>query len=326
MLPPLSTPRLVLEPAAPADLDVLWEIWRDPDVRRYLFDDQPVARERAAGILDDCLAQAPDGLGLWMLRDRPANQVVGCAGLLRVTTSAKYDAELAGAIEPLVVLAPRVWRRGYAREALRAVLAYGFGPLELARIAAVNDVPNAASDRLVRHLGFRLAGECDGPHYRMRTYWLTAREFQESEAGRRAAMRFVDAYPIIVTDKLFECRDFYVRFFGLAVGFEASWFVYLTAIDGGRASIAFMHPDHPSAPPGPERFAGTGMCLELQVEDAAAAHAQLARDGAPIRYQLRDEPFGQRRFGLFDPAGVWIDVVEQIEPAAGFWERYPPPR
>ena len=37
---------------------------------------------------------------------------------------------------------------------------------------------------------------------------------------------------------------------------------------------------------------------------------------------LRDEPFGQRRFGLFDPAGVWLDVVEQIEPAAGWWDRY----
>jgi hypothetical protein len=37
---------------------------------------------------------------------------------------------------------------------------------------------------------------------------------------------------------------------------------------------------------------------------------------------LRDEPFGQRRFGLFDPAGVWIDVVEQIEPAAGWWDQY----
>ena len=33
-----------------------------------------------------------------------------------------------------------------------------------------------------------------------------------------------------------------------------------------------------------------------------------------MSYPLRDEPFGQRRFGLFDPAGVWIDVVEQIEP------------
>jgi hypothetical protein len=30
----------------------------------------------------------------------------------------------------------------------------------------------------------------------------------------------------------------------------------------------------------------------------------------------------QRRFGLFDPAGVWIDVVEQIEPAPGWWDKY----
>jgi hypothetical protein len=27
---------------------------------------------------------------------------------------------------------------------------------------------------------------------------------------------------------------------------------------------------------------------------------------------------------LFDPAGVWIDVVEQIEPVPGWWDRYLP--
>jgi len=31
---------------------------------------------------------------------------------------------------------------------------------------------------------------------------------------------------------------------------------------------------------------------------------------------------GQRRFGFTDPAGVWVDIVEQIEPAAGWWEPY----
>jgi uncharacterized glyoxalase superfamily protein PhnB len=83
-----------------------------------------------------------------------------------------------------------------------------------------------------------------------------------------------------------------------------------------------MHPGHPSAPPGPERFNGLGMCLEFQVEDARAEHERFVRGGAPITLALRDEPFGQRRFGLFDPAGVWIDVVEQIAPAAGWWDQY----
>ena len=136
-------------------------------------------------------------------------------------------------------------------------------------------------------------------------------------------MQLQDFYPIVVTEHVAKCRDFYRRWFALGVVFEASWFVLLGAAAGGRASLAFMHPSHPSAPPGPEPFSGQGMCLEFQVADARAEYERLVRDGAPVALPLRDEPFGQRRFGLFDPAGVWIDVVEQIEPAPGWWDRYP---
>lgn len=135
-------------------------------------------------------------------------------------------------------------------------------------------------------------------------------------------MQLQDFYPIIVTEHLAGCRDFYRRWFGLEVAFEASWFVLLSAGASGRASLAFMHPDHPSSPPGPEPFSGQGMCLEFQVADARAEHERFVRGGAPLALSLRDEPFGQRRFGLFDPAGVWIDVVEQIESAAGWWDKY----
>ncbi|HEY0650814.1 VOC family protein [Phenylobacterium sp.] len=131
-------------------------------------------------------------------------------------------------------------------------------------------------------------------------------------------MRFVDRYPIIVTPKLFECRDFWRRL-GFEVVFEASWFVYLQA-EG--ASLAFMHPDHPSSPPGPETFPGEGMCLELQVEDAGAAHAEAVTAGLPITLPLTQEAFGQKRFGFHDPSGLWVDVVEQTESAEGFWEQY----
>jgi catechol 2,3-dioxygenase-like lactoylglutathione lyase family enzyme len=146
---------------------------------------------------------------------------------------------------------------------------------------------------------------------------LSAREFQT----KQELMQLQDFYPIVVTEHLVACRDFYRRWFELEVAFEASWFVLL-GTPGGRASLAFMHPSHPSAPPGPESFSGKGVCLEFQVADAAAEYARFQLGGAAIGLQLRDEPFGQRRFGLFDPAGVWIDVVEQIEPAPGWWDRY----
>ena len=132
-------------------------------------------------------------------------------------------------------------------------------------------------------------------------------------------MRFVDRYPIIVTPALADCRDFWRSRLGFGVVFEASWFVLLQA-EGESASLAFMSPDHPSAPPGPEPYGGVGICFELQVEDATAAFAEYSARGGPVDLPLTDEPFGQRRFGFRDPSGLWVDVVEQIESAPGFWE------
>jgi catechol 2,3-dioxygenase-like lactoylglutathione lyase family enzyme len=141
------------------------------------------------------------------------------------------------------------------------------------------------------------------------------------------AMRFRNSYPLITTKHLGETRDFYVRTFGLEPVFEASWFVLLVGKNESGdpgPTIAFMTPDHPSAPPGPEVFSGLGMILTFEVADAAAAHKAVAKSGAPIVHPLTEEAWGQRRFMTRDPAGTLIDVVEQIEPKAGFWEKYPP--
>jgi catechol 2,3-dioxygenase-like lactoylglutathione lyase family enzyme len=138
-------------------------------------------------------------------------------------------------------------------------------------------------------------------------------------------VRLQDAYAVVVTDKLAECRDFYARWLGFQVVFEASWFVYLSSAGDRPHGLAFMAGDHPSQPPGPETFSGRGMFLTLQVADATAEFERLRDAGLPIAYPLRDEAWGQRRFGLFDPAGMWVDVVEQIDPAPGFWDRYASP-
>ena len=136
-----------------------------------------------------------------------------------------------------------------------------------------------------------------------------------------------DLYPLITTPALFEARDFYVGHFGFTVAFEAGWFVYLSgAAEGARgATIAFMHPDHPSRPPGPEAFDGRGMIVTIEVADAQAAFEALARGGAPVVHPLTDEAWGQRRFMTRDPAGVLVDVVEQRAPAPGYWDQFPMP-
>ncbi|NJK52004.1 MAG: glyoxalase [Leptolyngbyaceae cyanobacterium SU_3_3] len=139
-------------------------------------------------------------------------------------------------------------------------------------------------------------------------------------------MKVQAAYPIVVTKQLSACQDFYTRQLGFQVVFEASWFVYMTSGGENPSGIAFMAPDHPSQPPGPEAFNGKGMFLTLQVANAATEFDRLKKAGVSIAYPLKDEPWGQRRFGVFDPSGMWVDIVQQIEPAPGFWDKYIQPK
>lgn len=137
-------------------------------------------------------------------------------------------------------------------------------------------------------------------------------------------MHIKDLYSIVVTEKRAECRDFYARWFGFQVVFEASRFVYLAATGDQSFGLAVMAPDHPSQPPGHDVFNGKGLLLTLQVTDATAEFNRLKAAGLAIAYGLHDEPWGQRRFAVSDPAGTWIDIIQPIDPAPGFWDRYPP--
>lgn len=168
-----TTRRLALAPATLDDLDAVWTLWRQPAVRRYLFDDIPVTRERASEALHRGLGDAE--IGIWIVRAQAEASVIGTVGLLRTTIAVPYDADFLGAIEVLAAFAPDVWGQGYALEALEPLVAHAFGTLGLARLVAVADVPNEASDRMLRRMGFAATGECDGPVYRARTYVLSRR-------------------------------------------------------------------------------------------------------------------------------------------------------
>jgi uncharacterized glyoxalase superfamily protein PhnB len=98
--------------------------------------------------------------------------------------------------------------------------------------------------------------------------------------------------------------------------------VLLSSGGSNPVSLAFMSSDHPSSPPSPRPYDGNGMFLTLQVEDARAEYERVAAAGLRCDLPLKDEPWGQRRFGVVDPAGMWLDVVQQIDPEPGWWDRY----
>jgi RimJ/RimL family protein N-acetyltransferase len=146
--PRLATARLWLAPLGAADLDAVHALLTDSSVRRYLCDDIVLSREQVGGFveLSDRLF-AEYGAGLWCVRERE-----GQSGLAGLAGYFWFHDQL----ELLYALHPDRWGRGYATEASRAALAYGFDVCGFERAVTSTDAPNEASIRVMERLGLVL--------------------------------------------------------------------------------------------------------------------------------------------------------------------------
>lgn len=145
----IETPRLILCPPEPGDLDALHALVTDPGVRRYLFDDQIVEREVVGGIIERSQAQHRDeGHGLWLAHLRQGGQLAGFTGFWYFRDPPE--------LELLYALAPANWGKGLATELATAMLRHGFETLGFASITGSTDAPNTASCRVMERAGMTL--------------------------------------------------------------------------------------------------------------------------------------------------------------------------
>jgi ribosomal-protein-alanine N-acetyltransferase len=161
-LPFIRTARLWLLPFTEDDIDVLHAIWVEPDVRRYLWHDVVIARERAADVVREAIATADEcGIGYWTVRTEQGGPVVGNCGF--------HFMECRTAIELFYSLAKSHWGKGLAFEASHAALSYAWRATRFDRVYAHIDAPNEASLRLARRLGFEYVSNAGG----METYAIS---------------------------------------------------------------------------------------------------------------------------------------------------------
>ncbi|HXF47740.1 MAG TPA: VOC family protein [Burkholderiaceae bacterium] len=114
----------------------------------------------------------------------------------------------------------------------------------------------------------------------------------------------------VVTDRVRESKEFYVRVFGCQVLYEGEddWFVLLQL---GTSELGFMRPALASQPAiFRPAFNGQGVWIAVDVADVDAEYARIKSLRLPIELELRDEPWGDRHFVIVDPNGVGIDVVQ----------------
>ncbi|MFD2656886.1 VOC family protein [Gracilibacillus thailandensis] len=134
-------------------------------------------------------------------------------------------------------------------------------------------------------------------------------------------MKSSSFYPVLMTEKVKETGEFYQKFFGFSVVFEADWYMSLKQEETG-AELAILQASHETVP---SSFGKSvqGLILNFEVVDVDQVYQKLIKEHRlPLHLTLRDEAFGQRHFITSDPNGVLIDVITVIPPDESFQDQY----
>jgi uncharacterized glyoxalase superfamily protein PhnB len=119
-------------------------------------------------------------------------------------------------------------------------------------------------------------------------------------------------FNVITTHKLDESVDFYKKLFNFEIVADVGWYKQLKHSSG--AEIGFMEPGHPTQPPLYQPgWDGKGLIISMQVKDVDVAYSEVRKHGIPIAFDLTEEEWGQKHFGIVDPNGIPIDVVKDLQ-------------
>ena len=151
---PVETDRLRLRSLESGDAARLFDIYGDAETMRLVGrTGRPVADLAATQRAVDAIRRHEQlhGFGLWALDERDGSPLVGVAGLAWIEGRGPD-------VEAAYILRRDRWRRGYATEALHAVLRIGHDELALERIVALAYQENDASRRVMEKAGMRADG------------------------------------------------------------------------------------------------------------------------------------------------------------------------
>jgi catechol 2,3-dioxygenase-like lactoylglutathione lyase family enzyme len=118
-------------------------------------------------------------------------------------------------------------------------------------------------------------------------------------------------FPVVMTNRLAESRDFYAELLGMRLAFEADWYVQLISPVTPAAQLGLVLEGHESVP-SVFRRPPAGVLVTVEVEDVDAVYERARARALAIELELRSEDWGQRHFMTRDPNGLAVDVVQVI--------------
>ena len=153
----LETQRLTLRHLTLDDLDELFALYRDPEIRKY-FPDGVKNYEDTKEELEWFMNGHPDHpeLGLWATIHKETDKFIGRCGLLPWVIEDRLEVEIA------YLLDKSFWHQGLATEAANGIKKYAFDELHLSRLICLMDPDNIASQRVAQRAGMTLERKADG--------------------------------------------------------------------------------------------------------------------------------------------------------------------
>jgi len=174
-IPTLETERLTLRPFRENDVAAFFELSQDPEVMRYVGDRRvPTLQESWRAIAGWLGHWALRGYGQWAIEERTSGRLIGRAGIIN-------PVNWPGA-EVGYLLGRAWWGHGYATEAARAAMDWGFEQIGFADLLSLIDPDNNASIAVATRLGELLRGETDLWGNRVLIYGITRAEWQARRA------------------------------------------------------------------------------------------------------------------------------------------------
>ena len=163
MVPPrLATERLILRGFEDVDRAAHAAMNADPEVMRHF--PAPLDAAESDAMLDRIAAHWDEHrFGLWAVERLDDRRFLGFTGLTRPS----FQAPFTPAVEVGWRFARAAWGHGYATEAARAALAYGFGTLGLEEIVSFTVPANERSRRVMERLGMTRDPADDFDHPRL---------------------------------------------------------------------------------------------------------------------------------------------------------------
>ncbi|WP_337266550.1 GNAT family N-acetyltransferase [Oryzifoliimicrobium ureilyticus] len=149
----IETERLVLRAHCLEDFDAYHALWSDPSVVRYIGGTPSTVEQTWARLIKAAGHWHHLGFGFLAIEEKDSGALIGEAGFHEVKRA--MTPSIIGTLETGWLLAPQYQGRGYAREAMRALISWGEQRFPSKSMTAIIHPANDSSLKLAHKLGFQ---------------------------------------------------------------------------------------------------------------------------------------------------------------------------